>query len=86
MAAGITSTMSPRERLLAAFNRQPCDSVPFTPLLEGYFEAGLADKKERDVGDLQFEMAGHILLRIHVIRAEHSPLVGRQSQRPSPRR
>lgn len=67
MAAGITSTMSPRERLLAAFHRQPCDSVPFTPLLEGYFEAGLADKKEQSVGDLQFEMARHILLRIHVI-------------------
>jgi uroporphyrinogen-III decarboxylase len=64
----MTSTMSPRERLLAAFHRRPCDSVPFTPLLEGYFQAGLADRKEQNGADLQYDMAGHILLRVHVIR------------------
>ncbi len=55
--------MSPRERLLAAFRRQPCDQVPFAPLLEGYFEASLPDARQRRTADTQYEMAGHVLIR-----------------------
>lgn len=60
--------MTPRERLLAAFRRQPCDAVPFAPLLEGYFQASLPDGHERRVDDIQFELAGHVLVRAHVLR------------------
>ena len=56
--------MTPEERLLAAFRRQPCDRVPFTPLVEGYFTASLPDSSERHTADIQYEMSGHVLLRL----------------------
>ena len=55
--------MTPRERLLAAFRRRPCDVVPFAPLVEGYFQLSLPDGRLRHVADLQYEMAGHVLIR-----------------------
>jgi hypothetical protein len=60
--------MSPRERLLAAFRRQPCDRVPFAPLVEGYFQLSLPDGRTRHVADLQYEMSGHMLVRAAVLR------------------
>ena len=68
MTAGKTSAMTPRERLQAAFRRELCDSVPFAPLVEGYFQASLPGGSERHVADIQFELAGHILIRAHVLR------------------
>jgi len=68
MTAGKASTMTPQERLLAAFGRQPCDSVPFAPLVEGYFQASLPGGSQRHAADIQFELAGHILVRAHVLR------------------
>ncbi len=60
--------MTPRERLLAAFRREPCDSVPFTPILDGYFQASLPGGFERPAEEIQYELAGHILVRAGVIR------------------
>jgi uroporphyrinogen-III decarboxylase len=60
--------MTPRERLLAAFRREPCDSVPFAPLVEGYFQASLPGGSQRHAADIQFELADHILVRAHVLR------------------
>ncbi len=56
--------MTPRERLLAAFRRQPCDRVPFMPLVEGYFQASLPDGAHRHIADIQYEMSGHVLMRL----------------------
>jgi hypothetical protein len=55
--------MSPRERLLAAFRRQPCDHVPFAPLIDPYLQASLPDGQGRPLADIQYEMAGHVLIR-----------------------
>jgi uroporphyrinogen-III decarboxylase len=55
--------MTPQERLLAAFRRQPCDRVPFAPLVEGYFQASLPDGRERRTADVQYEASGHVLVR-----------------------
>src|SRR3990172_2362784 len=60
--------MTPRERLLAALRRQPCDHVPFAPLVEGYFQFSLPDGRQRHVADLQYEMAGHVLIRAATLR------------------
>lgn len=60
--------MTPQERLVAAFSHEPCDCVPFAPLLEGYFQASLPGGQEKSVADLQYELAGHILIRAAVIR------------------
>jgi len=60
--------MTPQERLLAAFRRQPCDRVPFAPLVEGYFQASLPDGRERHIADLQYEMSGHVLIRAGTLR------------------
>ncbi len=55
--------MSPRERLLAAFRRQPCDHVPFAPLIDPYLQASLPDRRGHPLADIQYEMAGHVLIR-----------------------
>ncbi len=60
--------MTPQERLLAAFRRQPCDRMPFMPLVEGYFTLSLPDGRDLDPADVQYEMSGHILLRLGVLR------------------
>ena len=60
--------MTPRERLLAAFRRQPCDRVPFAPLVEGYFQASLPDGQERRAADIQYETSGHVLIRAGTLR------------------
>jgi hypothetical protein len=60
--------MTPQERLLAAFRRQPCDHVPFAPLVEGYFQASLPDGRERHTADIQYEASGHVLIRAGTLR------------------
>jgi uroporphyrinogen-III decarboxylase len=60
--------MSPRERLQAAFRREPCDRVPFAPIVDGYFQASLPGGHERPAAEIQFELGGHILSRIPVLR------------------
>jgi hypothetical protein len=60
--------MTPRERIEAAFRREPCDHVPFTPILDGYFQASLPGGSELDPVDLQADLAGHVLSRIGAIR------------------
>ncbi len=55
--------MTPKERLLAAFRRQPCDHVPFAPLIDPYLQASLPDGQGRPLADIQYEMAGHVLIR-----------------------
>jgi len=63
------SNMSPQERLLAALDRQPCDHVPFSPVLDGYFISSLPpEMKERHEVDVQYELSGHVILRLPVIR------------------
>ena len=69
--------MSPRERLLAAFRRQPCDCVPFTPLVEGYFQASLSgDLSQLSVQDLQYELTGQVLIRTPVLRVNTPVWIG----------
>ena len=71
------ASMSPRERLLAAFRRQPCDCVPFTPLLEGYFQASLSgDLKEMSIEDLQYELTGQVLIRAPVLKVNTPVWIG----------
>jgi len=65
--------MTPRERLLAAFGRQPCDRVPFAPILEGYFHAPRPEMKHLRSADLQFSLAGHVVSRFPVLRV-NTPL------------
>lgn len=60
--------MTPQERLLAAFRRQPCDRVPFVPLVEGYFTFSLPDGRQLDPTDVQYDMSGHILVRAGTLR------------------
>jgi uroporphyrinogen-III decarboxylase len=60
--------MTPQERLLAAFRRQPCDRVPFAPLVDPYFQASLPDGPGRHLADIQYEMAGHVLIRAGPLR------------------
>jgi len=60
--------MTPQERLLAAFRRQPCDRVPFAPLVDPYFQASLPDGPGRSLADIQYEMAGHVLIRAGPLR------------------
>ena len=60
--------MTPRERLLAAFRRQPCDRVPYVPLVEGYFTFSLPDGRDLNPVEVQYEMSGHILVRAGVLR------------------
>jgi uroporphyrinogen-III decarboxylase len=55
--------MTPKERLLAAFRRQTCDHVPFAPLIDPYLQASLPDGQGRPLADIQYEMAGHVLIR-----------------------
>lgn len=73
MKATRASVMTPQERLTAAFNHQPCDSVPFTPLVEGYFQFSLPGGREKSIADLQYEMSGHVLIRAAVLRV-NTPL------------
>jgi len=72
------ATMSPRERLLAAFRRQPVDQVPFTPLLEGYFQASLGDEflRQLPIQDLQYELTGQILIRAAVVKVNAPVWIG----------
>ena len=65
---GPSSTMTPRERLLAAFRREPCDQVPFAPVLDGYFQASLPGGLERPAEEIQYELTGHILVRAGVLQ------------------
>jgi uroporphyrinogen-III decarboxylase len=65
--------MTPRERLLAAFGRQPCDHVPFAPLIDPYFQASLSGGGGRHLADVQYEMAGHVLVRAGPLRV-NTPL------------
>jgi uroporphyrinogen-III decarboxylase len=60
--------MTPKERLLAAFRRQPCDRVPFAPLIDPYLQASLPDGRGRPLADIQYEMAGHVLIRAGPLR------------------
>jgi len=60
--------MKPRERLLAAFHKEPCDAIPFAPLVEGYFQASHPDRATKDIVDIQYELTGHILVRTAVAR------------------
>ena len=76
MTAGKAPAMTPRERLLAAFRRQVCDSVPFAPVVEGYFQASLPDGFKRHAADISFELAGHALVRTHVLKLNTPLWVG----------
>jgi uroporphyrinogen-III decarboxylase len=60
--------MSPQERMLAAFRRQPCDRVPFAPLIDPYLQASLPDRLGSPLADIQYEMAGHVLIRTTPLR------------------
>lgn len=66
-------SMSPRERLMAAFRREPCDRVPFAPIVDGYFQASLPGGNDRPAADIQFELADHVLSRVGVL-APNVPL------------
>ncbi len=69
--------MTPRERLLAAFRRQPCDHVPFTPLLEGYFQASLDDNlKSLSIEELQYQLTGQNLIRAHPLKLNTPAWIG----------
>jgi uroporphyrinogen-III decarboxylase len=69
--------MTPRERLLAAFRRQPCDCVPFTPLLEGYFQASLSgDLAQLSLEDLQYELTAQVFIRAPVLRVNTPIWIG----------
>jgi uroporphyrinogen-III decarboxylase len=73
------SEMMPRERLLAAFRRQPCDCVPFTPLLEGYFQASLGEDdplRSMSIEDLQWELTGQVLIRAHPLKLNTPAWIG----------
>ena len=62
--------MSPRERLRAAFYRQPCDFVPYAPHMDGYFFTSLDQEMQSKSGwDVQYELSGHILARIPIVRS-----------------
>ena len=72
-----SAEMTPRERLLAAFRRQPCDCVPFTPLVEGYFQASLSGElKGMSVEDLQYELTGQTLIRAHPLKVNTPIWIG----------
>ena len=69
--------MSPRERLMAAFRREPCDYVPFAPAIEGYFQASLPEEdRARSVEDIQYDYTGHILLRMPCVRVNTPIQIG----------
>lgn len=76
--------MTPQERLIAAFSHEPCDSVPFTPILEGYFQASLPDGREKSIADLYYELAGHILIRAAVLRINTPLWLGARVQNLPP--
>lgn len=67
MTVSKPSAMTPRERLLAAFRREPCDSVPFAPILDGYFQASLPGGMDRPAEEIQYELTGHVLARSGVM-------------------
>ena len=69
--------MSPRERQLAALRRQPCDCVPFVPLLEGYFQASLSDEmRQLPLIDLQYKLTGQMFIRAPVIKVNTPVWIG----------
>jgi len=71
------ASMSPRERLLAAFRRQPCDRIPFTPLLEGYFQASLSgDLAQLSLEDLEYDLTGQVLIRGPVVKVNTPVWIG----------
>lgn len=76
--------MTPRQRLQAAFRREPCDRVPFAPIVDGYFQASLPGGMERPAAEVQFELAGHILSRIPVLSLNAPLWIGAFGARSTP--